>query len=289
MPEQPSEAVITIGADGRFTDANGAALELLVVSLAELLASPPDRFAIQPTIDAEQAALRAEWEAGGTQLLVGTTGLRRADGTTIRVAYAIEAIESGFRARLWQVDGSPHAPVSAYTVGDVLQEWRAAERELADLLPGSPDWARTLTEIESLRDRYQELSSPRSRHPRTSSTEKQGRDAWPVASCALVSVHGWKPWESSSAARFVLGSWAADSQARLTLIFAVVIDAARRAAVRYSLLDMRMDHPTAERWCDAWEIEAAGCGLQRDADYRTAGAAWIAAECAECAARRPGR
>ena len=42
---------------------------------------------------------------------------------------------------------------------------------------------------------------------------------------------------------------------------------------------------TAERWCDAWEIEATGLALPRDAAYWTAGAEWIAAE---RAARRPG-
>jgi hypothetical protein len=39
----------------------------------------------------------------------------------------------------------------------VLREWRAAERDLAELMPGTPEWARTLNEIELLRGRYQEL------------------------------------------------------------------------------------------------------------------------------------
>jgi hypothetical protein len=103
--------------------------------------------------------LRTRWESGGSQPLVGTTGLRRADGTTIRVAYAIEVAGPGFRARLWEIDGSPTAPSSVFTVGDVLREWRAAERELAALVPGTPAWARTLSEIELLRGRYQELFS----------------------------------------------------------------------------------------------------------------------------------
>ena len=154
MPDEHAmEAVLTIGADGRYTGANEAALHLLGVSLVELRSSPPDRFAIPPTIDADQAAFRAEWDAGGSQLVVGTAGLRRADGTLIRVAYAIEAADLGYRARIWQVDGSPHAPVSIYTVGDVLREWRAAERKLAELVPGTSGWARTLNEVDFLRDR----------------------------------------------------------------------------------------------------------------------------------------
>ena len=151
------EAVIQIDASGRYVRANRPALELLGVNLAELRASPPDRFAIRPTSTAEQEVFRAEWESDGARPLIGTTGLKRADGSTIRVSYAIEAIGSGFRARLWQVEGSPGAPPSVFTVGSVLREWRAAERSLAELRPGSPEWARTLSEIELLRGRYQEL------------------------------------------------------------------------------------------------------------------------------------
>ncbi len=157
MPDElATEAVISIDSDGRYIDANSAALDLLGVSLAELLGSS-DRFAIRPSIAAEDAALRADWEKKGSEPLVGTTGLRRADGTTIRVAYAIEGVNSGFRARLRPVEGSPHEPASVYSVGDVLREWRSAERALAELMPGSPEWARTLSEIELLRGRYQEL------------------------------------------------------------------------------------------------------------------------------------
>jgi PAS domain S-box-containing protein len=151
------EAVIRIDASGRYTNANRAALELLGVTLAELRASPPDRFSIRPANESEQAALRAQWESDGSRPLIGTAGLRRADGETIRVSYAIEATRAGFRARLWQVEGSPEAPSSVFTVGGVLREWRAAERDLAELMPGTPEWARTLNEIELLRGRYQEL------------------------------------------------------------------------------------------------------------------------------------
>ena len=155
MPEpQTTEAVIALDVAGRYVDANPAALDLLGVSLADLLASAPDRFAIRPSIGAEQDALRAQWERGGSEPLVGTAGLQRADGTPIRVAYAIETSGAGFRARLWRVGGSPLAPASVFTVGDVLREWRAAERELAELAPGTPEWARMLGEIEMLRSRY---------------------------------------------------------------------------------------------------------------------------------------
>jgi hypothetical protein len=157
MAKRPAEAVISLDASGRYVGANKPALELLGVTLTELCASSPDRFAIRPTNHSEQVAFRAEWESGGSRPLVGTAGLKRADGTMIRVSYAIETARSGFRARLWQVEGSPEAPPSVYTVGSVLREWRAAERNLAALAPGSPAWNRTTGEIELLRETYQEL------------------------------------------------------------------------------------------------------------------------------------
>jgi PAS domain-containing protein len=152
-----TEALIRIDAAGRCFDANEAALELLGVTLAELRESPGDRFSMRPANVAEQAAFRTEWESAGSRPLVGTAGLKRGDGATIRVSYAIKADESGFVARLWEVPGSPDAPPSVFSVGEVLRSWRAAERELAELKQGSPEWARTLSEIELLRDRYREL------------------------------------------------------------------------------------------------------------------------------------
>ena len=158
MPEErATEAVVSLDAAGRYVDANPTALELLGVSLEEFLASPPNRFAVEPTSDAERVALRAEWEAGGGRPVVGTAGLKRGDGTTIRISYAVETAGDGLRARLWQIEGSPVAPLSVFTVGDVLREWRAAERDLAELVPGTAEWARRLSEIELLRAKYQEL------------------------------------------------------------------------------------------------------------------------------------
>jgi hypothetical protein len=63
------------------------------------------------------------------------------------------------------------------------------------------------------------------------------------------------------------------------------IHEARRAAVRNGLTDYGMSVEDAERWCDAWEIEAASRDLPRDGAYWRTGAEWIAGE---RAARRPG-
>jgi hypothetical protein len=50
----------------------------------------------------------------------------------------------------------PEADVS---LGEVLREWRAAERVLAELVPGTPEWTRALGEVELLRSRYQQVLS----------------------------------------------------------------------------------------------------------------------------------
>jgi hypothetical protein len=41
-------------------------------------------------------------------------------------------------------------------VGDLLREWRAAERSLAEADPGSDVWTRLKADVEHIRARYQE-------------------------------------------------------------------------------------------------------------------------------------
>lgn len=63
------------------------------------------------------------------------------------------------------------------------------------------------------------------------------------------------------------------------------IFAAHRAGVRGRLLGTGMQHETADRWLDAWVLEATGRGLSKDGAYWDAVWTWIAEE---RAARRPG-
>ena len=51
---------------------------------------------------------------------------------------------------------------------------------------------------------------------------------------------------------------------------------ARCVATRNGLTDYCMTIEYAERWCDAWEVEAARLDLPRDGNYWTDGSAWIA-------------
>ena len=53
------------------------------------------------------------------------------------------------------------------------------------------------------------------------------------------------------------------------------IHLARRVAIRNGLTDYGMDLDQAERWCDAWEFEAASQGIGRSAEYWQDGRRWI--------------
>ena len=54
----------------------------------------------------------------------------------------------------------------------------------------------------------------------------------------------------------------------------------RRDAIRDQLASAGMDPGVAERWCVAWEAEAAIRGVQRGADFWEAGRSWIDGQCA---------
>ena len=63
------------------------------------------------------------------------------------------------------------------------------------------------------------------------------------------------------------------------------IHATRRAAIRETLISSGKDPAVAERWCEAWEAEAALRDLKRDGDFWEAGKLWIDGQCA--AGKRP--
>jgi hypothetical protein len=55
---------------------------------------------------------------------------------------------------------------------------------------------------------------------------------------------------------------------------------ARREAIRDQLSGAGMDPGVAERWCVAWEAEAALQGVRRSDDFWDAGRVWIDGQCA---------
>ena len=153
----PDEAVLWFDSAGRNVDANDGALRLLGMTREEWLTSAVDRFVLAPSEEGTWAALRSEWPGDEAPTLVGAAAIELADGSTISVSYAIDKVAGGFRARLSPIDGPSPDMAPVLTVGDVLREWRAAERGLAELSPGSPAWIEIEREIETLRMRYQEV------------------------------------------------------------------------------------------------------------------------------------
>ena len=154
VPVEPASLVLD--EDGSVQAASAAALELLGTTLGELKAAPPGAFAARPTPQAEQAALRTEWEALGRPELAGEATIRRADGRQVRVRYLIaQRPGGGFTVVLERGEGAEEAPGTVFALGDVLSQWRAAERRLATISPDSPEWAEVSGEIARLRATYQ--------------------------------------------------------------------------------------------------------------------------------------
>ena len=124
-----------LNADGTTADANREALDMLGVTLDELVALPAGAFSPEPPDAEAHAAFREQWERQGTPDIGGEATLRRLDGSSVRVKFGITPIEEGrFVAVLEPVGATIDAPPVLYTAGQVLAEWRAAERRL-DAIP----------------------------------------------------------------------------------------------------------------------------------------------------------
>lgn len=53
----------------------------------------------------------------------------------------------------------------------------------------------------------------------------------------------------------------------------------RRDTIRAALTSSGMDPAVADRWCGAWEAEAAMRGIEPGDDYWDAGKRWIDTQC----------
>ncbi|CAN5486780.1 hypothetical protein BH20CHL7_BH20CHL7_12570 [soil metagenome] len=156
------DATVLLHADGTYADASPAALEILGVTLDELLAMAPGAFAVD---DPDPAAdFRKWWESEGSPTIGGQATIRRPDGQQRRVAFQIPPHDDGrFLAILRDTADEREAAPVFYTAGDVLAEWRAAERRLETLDEGSPEWTAIRSEIDSFRGAYQRAFRSRNR------------------------------------------------------------------------------------------------------------------------------
>jgi PAS domain-containing protein len=159
-----ASAAILLSSDGRYLDASPAALDLLGVGLDELRSMRGADFGVEPRDPAAAEAFRVAWETGGRASLYGVATIRRRDGAQARVRFVIEPRpDEQFVAKLQRVDEPVAAPSRVFTLGDVLAEWRSAERRLASV-PADSDEARAIAaHVEELRRRYQETFESRRR------------------------------------------------------------------------------------------------------------------------------
>ena len=153
-----TNATIILGPDGKAEEATPQALALLGVTLDRLRELPPGAFSATPPDREADEAFREEWERAGSPDIGGEATIQRLDGEKVRVKFAIARLDDGrYRAVLERASGSTDSAPRVYTAGQVLTQWRAAERRLLELEPGHPEYDRIQADIESFRTRYQEM------------------------------------------------------------------------------------------------------------------------------------
>jgi PAS domain-containing protein len=149
---------MVINADGTTAEASPEALELLGFTLEQLRALPPGALSAERRDPEGQAAFREEWERQGSPDIGGETTVRRADGNSIRVRFGITPTGDGrYLAVIDPVAGPTSEPPTVYTAGQVLAQWRAAERRMVEIPPDTSEWHEAQAEIESFRRQYQEV------------------------------------------------------------------------------------------------------------------------------------
>lgn len=161
-----SPATMILDADLTPVDASPAALELLGGSLEEIRRLEPGSLAPDPAEAESQAALRETWQREGAPDMTGEATIRRLDGEKVRIRFGLTPMAGGrYLAVLEPITAPLEQPTAIYTAGQVLAEWRAAERRMAEVPRESEEGRRIEAEIEGFRRRYQDLFRTRSDDP----------------------------------------------------------------------------------------------------------------------------
>lgn len=153
---------LILNADGTTADANEAALGLLRVTLEQLRELAPGAFSAEPPDAGANEAFREQWERQGAPDVGGEGTVRRLDGTSVRVKFGITSMDDGrFLVMMEEKPTETGAPTVLYTAGQVLAEWRAAERRLAEIPEGSEEWRAVSDEVDLFRRGYHALFDQR--------------------------------------------------------------------------------------------------------------------------------
>jgi hypothetical protein len=119
---------------------------------------PAGALSPEPPDPVGEAAFRKQWKAEGQPDIGGQATVKRLDGSQVRVKFGLTPLEDGrFVAVMEPVDGELDAAPVVYTAGQVLAEWRAAERRLTEIAEGSAEWRAIHRDIDMFRKRYQEM------------------------------------------------------------------------------------------------------------------------------------
>jgi hypothetical protein len=152
------DARIVVAEDSTILEATDAALELLELTFEQLRALPPGSL----SLDEDRAAavgFAAAWDGSGRGEIVGSGSVRLLDGRLLRIRYHITPHpDATFEVIIERADEAVTHPPRTYTVGTVLSAWRAAERKLETVVPGSEEWRSAQAEIEYFRSEYQRVA-----------------------------------------------------------------------------------------------------------------------------------
>ncbi len=155
------DARVLVAPDLSIVEATPAALDLLQMSLEQLRALPPGGLSVENDSEASRA-LETAWTEAGRSPMFGSGTIRLLDGRLIRVQYFVVAQpDGGLEIVFDRANDRLDAPPRIYAVGEVLAAWRAAERTLDQLEPGSEDWEEAQATITRFRDDYRRLVTER--------------------------------------------------------------------------------------------------------------------------------
>lgn len=155
-----SAAVVMLGSDGRYKDADAAALELLGVdSVDELRSTDPAVFQAVPSDPDEVDAMQRAFAGAMFDGVLAEAAIRRRDGELVRVRTAVIPVAGGdYRALLYPVERpTTNLTPRVYRIADVLAEWRSVERRLVEVGMDSDEGRLLAADVALLRDQYQQL------------------------------------------------------------------------------------------------------------------------------------
>jgi hypothetical protein len=151
-------ARIVVAGDSTILEATDGALELLDLTFEQLQSLPPGSLSLDED-RAATAGFEAAWRESGRAEIFGSGSVRLLDGRLIRLRYLITPQADGtFAIVIERADEAVSDPPRMYTTGAVLSAWRAAERSLENVVPGTAEWNAAQAEIDYFRAEYRRVS-----------------------------------------------------------------------------------------------------------------------------------